>query len=319
MTNIVVLFNGKHISVNEYLQLITKSTKKSQITKKSSKIQNKNILINLPQDVWEHILMNKPLITIIEQCYEYPEVDKYCKLHNIIEKRKMQGFPRKSGHCAAFDASTESQNYDLDYLEGNKLENALNNILMALYKNRANLVFGDLICTTGFGDYRNTGIYIFDGIHIIELDREVDDYGALPSMFTIIKNGVPVDYWCRDDFRSSKHVVKWSGNSDQGIAHNSYVWLNLVGIRDQCINNMISETKILINGISRQIITTFKYDDTVYTIKFFDYESGESDEGDKGNENYKDSVIKTLINTENLSLEYDDDYDKETNNVLIVL
>lgn len=302
MNSIVVLFNGKYVPIEEYIRLIKKSNKST--IKKSNK--SLNVLNNLPQDVWENVLMNLPPIKIIEHCNEFPEVDKYCKLHNIIEKRKMKGFPRPSGHCAAFDASTESQNYDLDYLKGNKLAVALNKILIKLYKNNANLVFGDLICTTGFGGYRNDGIYIFDGIKIIELDREIDDYGALPSIFTIITTGAPVEYWCRDDYRGgSDHIIKWSGNESQGIAHNSYVWLNLVDIRDQCINNVALESE------ENKVITTFKYDDIVYTLYLISCTAY----GDirKTNINF---FKKILTKIEILLLEYEEDYDEKTNNIL---
>ena len=60
---------------------------------------------------------------------------------------------------------------------------------------------------------------------ITELDHELDDYGALPSEFTVITNGLPIKYWSEND-------------QVRGIDHNNIIWLNTADVQDQLIANL---------------------------------------------------------------------------------
>ena len=55
---------------------------------------------------------------------------------------------------------------------------------MAVLKAHPNIRRGDVV-HVGDDDYRNMGKYLWDGKKAIELDYTIDDYGALPSSFTL--------------------------------------------------------------------------------------------------------------------------------------
>lgn len=54
---------------------------------------------------------------------------------------------------------------------------------------------GDLISIFGKDTYRNEGIFIYDGEKVIVLDTTFDEYGHLPSYFTVEEFGPK--YWHR--------------------------------------------------------------------------------------------------------------------------
>jgi len=113
----------------------------------------------------------------------------------------MESYPRKSGHCSSFDVSNydyikdlKSKDVDLEVFWSEDVD--YHNIFkqtLALLSDK-NLIKGDLILFLG-DSYRNNGIAIYDGVNIIKLNYDYDDYGALPKCFTVITNDVPVDYW----------------------------------------------------------------------------------------------------------------------------
>ena len=57
---------------------------------------------------------------------------------------------------------------------------------------------GDLITFTKdgqqFREYRNVGVHIWDGEHVIPLDNSIDDYGSVPNVFKIGIDFRP-DHW----------------------------------------------------------------------------------------------------------------------------
>ncbi len=69
---------------------------------------------------------------------------------------------------------------------------------------------GDLMYINAW-DYRNDGILIYDGNHFIDLDFNIDDYGALPEQFTVRE--FPINYWQINQ-----------GNLN-GISHNGIIWI----------------------------------------------------------------------------------------------
>ena len=63
---------------------------------------------------------------------------------------------------------------------------------------------GDLISFFGEDKYRNNGVFIYNGNQVVCLDSSKDEYGNLPSSFTVEEFGVK--YW------------------ENCIEHNSLVW-----------------------------------------------------------------------------------------------
>lgn len=79
----------------------------------------------------------------------------------------------------------------------------------------------------GGDDYRNSGVYIFDGEKFIELASKIDDYGYVPKCITFTELGVPCNYW------------------NEAIDHNSIIWPE---------NKYVKE--IIKNGKNREFIYT---------------------------------------------------------------
>jgi len=204
------------------------------------------------------------------------------KLKNTIEKRiKTKGFPRSTGHCAAFDVS-------------NFVETGIrsdDDIIKYLYDMKYDLTRGDLICYEGLNEYRNDGIHIFDGCKIIDLDYDIDDYGALPNEFTVINNNVPIDYWVNND-------------EHKGIDHNNLVWFDHNPVKIQCFDNI---TKI--NG---DLFTTFNYNDKIY--KIYGYRSDFDDESKMTTDEFLD-----LLDGNNKLLLDQYDYLEDDENTLYVV
>lgn len=112
----------------------------------------------------------------------------------------MESYPRKTGHFSSFDVSNlkyikdlKRKGVEFEVFESDDAdyEEIFAKTLKLL--GDKNLAKGDLIFFCGDG-YKNDGIAIYDGEKIIQLDYEYDDYGCLPKYFTVITNGVPVDY-----------------------------------------------------------------------------------------------------------------------------
>lgn len=258
MDNIVVLCtNGNQLSVSDYIQ---------SLQSKHDNYTAFDVFNNITHDLWENILMNFNPIELEQLCDGDIKMDDYCKTNNIIEKRKMKGFPRKSGYCADHDVSCYVDDIpDLKKIYGyeyNEVRNMLSTLLDLLYQNNVNLVFGDLIFTKGLNAHNNDGTYIFDGREIIGLDFSISDFGELPSKFMVIINGVPIDYWV------TKHKINESSGQfkfgriliKKGIELNYNVWLNLTNnIREECINNI----RVDKNGI---LMTSFTHNSNIYFI-----------------------------------------------------
>lgn len=100
-------------------------------------------------------------------------------------------------------------------------------MLRVLQDREVVLIEGDLVALEG-PRYRNENLYIFNGKSLIELDDDIDEYGALPPRFHVFENGIPANYWSHD---SKKGL--------EGISHNNIVWLNYDAVRDQCIANLV--------------------------------------------------------------------------------
>lgn len=126
-----------------------------------------------------------------------------------------------------------------------------------LKNNKVDLVKGDIIVYNSFAGYRNEGVEIFDGDHIIPLAYDLDEYGSLPKNFHVIEHNVPIKYWFMN-----------INNSDViGIDNNNIVWFDHSLVRDECIRNIKYE---LVTS-KWTIYTTFIFNNTQYTIILADY------------------------------------------------
>jgi hypothetical protein len=207
--------------------------------------KNTNIYNILPKETWIQILLDVNCSDLDDFSDKSPQFKQLIIENNIKEIVKMKGFPRKSGHCKSYAVSALYDDDEKDHYDANTLRTK---VLGRLHNLNYDLVRGDLILFEGFDGYRNDGVDIYDGCKIINLDYDIDDYGALPKEFTVIKNGVPVDYW-----------YNYNENEDQkGVDHNQIIWINISEVKQQCIDNIIE--------IDGDLYTTFIYDNKEYKI-----------------------------------------------------
>jgi len=219
----------------------------------------------LPEELWCQILLDLPCKLIINICDISPKFKILCDKYDIINIRKMKGFPRESGYCRTYDISEflyydkSEDNYHGIYLSIDELDklntlsinktrvslfNMLNNILDKLYKLNIDLVRGDLIYFKYSGKYSNQKSYIFDGCNIVSLEYEYDNDGTLPEEFTIINNGVPINYW----------------SNNGGVLNNDIVWFDHTTVKDQLFNN--------IKCMDNTLETKFIYENISYCISY---------------------------------------------------
>jgi hypothetical protein len=236
---------------------------------------NKNIYDIFPKEIWINILLDLNHRDIDDITNK--QLEELLVENDIRKKIKLRGFPRASGHCAAFDLSG-FMTKERDEISDDKLKHEA---LYFLQRSGYELVRGDLICFNGLYDYRNDGVYIFDGIKIINLKYELNDYGDLPEEFTVINNGVPIRYWENTE-------------KDKGIDNSNVVWFDPEPVRQQCLDN--------ITEIDDDLFITFEYNDKTYTI--YDHRSFFDDES----RNTKDEFFEILLNSELLLLSFTDEF-----------
>jgi len=154
-------------------------------------------------------------------------------------------YPRESGHCQSHHIP---RNVVIPVDECELSNQELTNALSYLRKNNADLVKGDLIIFDAVAGYRNDGVAIFDGVSIINLSYEPDDYGNLPKSFRVIEDNVPINYWSTE-------------NGLPGISHNNIVWFDHSKVLTQCLHNI------------RHLSTSFIYNDEQYRIVYEKYDN----------------------------------------------
>ena len=116
--------------------------------------------------------------------------------------------------------------------------------------------FGDLVEFKEYSGYRNDGIMIFDGEKIIDLDSEIDDYGALPQNFRVLTKNAdgtrfPLFYW-HDYFRNYSNDAGDADDADdagdddswRGIDHNVIVWFDHRPYLDEIVENITYDKKL---------------------------------------------------------------------------
>jgi len=222
-----------------------------------------------PEEIWCKIIFELPCYRIIDLC-KIRQFKELCDKNNLIERRKLYGFPRKTGHCLTHNVE---ELITCDYEDLNDLlygpqdhlvgESPLDELIDDL---GSNLIRGDIIY------YEDINIeytkYIFDGCNIIHLDDDFDEEGHIPSEFTVINNDVPIDYWI-------------DSKENQGFPFNTYVWFNHDTVREQLIDNAKIDSR------NDMVFTKFIFNNKEYTIIFNDYHYSEDD---YSLENFKDEL-----------------------------
>jgi hypothetical protein len=186
-------------------------------------------------ELWEIIIPCLPVETLIM-------VTRVSKLFSEIgtkalKKLKMKNYPRKSRavcHIVPYD-----QNLDDNFVRPWNQPPMTHYLTRYLYDNYSDLVRGDLI----FYDHWDELYYLFDGIKVIYLN--IDNFGRqhIPKEFTIINDGVPIDYWDK--------------------LPNSHLWFDHSQVLNQCISNTQCEREF------DMIFTTFICDNVEYKIVYY--------------------------------------------------
>lgn len=78
---------------------------------------------------------------------------------------------------------------------------------------------GDIVHLEECGDYRNSGKTIWDGMKLISLHGDIDDYGAVPPEFTV-----------GDEFLANHWL--------ESIDHNQIVWVDVPRHKEDLLNNI---------------------------------------------------------------------------------
>jgi len=170
-----------------------------------------------------------------------------------------QFYPRKSGHCVKHKIAnskyiTNKPSSDQDVMIS---ENHYINLNLATDEAKElfpDIVRGDLVVYTNFGEYRNTGVLIYDGVKLNDLFYGIDDYGSLPPEFTPIEEGVPLNYWCVDD--------------DNSIIHNSIVWVQFNTIGNLSVDRIVYTKTDSGDGIKYRMYIPFNYGGLIYRIEY---------------------------------------------------
>lgn len=223
-----------------------------------------NMFNIFPPEIWIDILMNIPCYMLPEISYISEQFKELFDEHNLIEKRKMLGFPRLSGHCKSYDVSKFDVTIELDldeydsYLLDEKIQPILLIVLIELYQLDIDLVYGDLIC------FNDIAIYVFDGYKIISIDLEDE---LLPCDFTVINNNVPIKYWSfQVDFLDYMHhgepPINASLETQRRIYNpdGDFVWFDPTPVQKSLLDN------IAYNDKSEDYYTTFRLNNTNYKI-----------------------------------------------------
>lgn len=86
---------------------------------------------------------------------------------------------------------------------------------------------GDLVALEERG-YRNENMWIFDGNDIIRIDNQIDDYGALPTEFTI-NEGFSPTHWVKPDlyYINRNNECEYKSTPAEGWGHSNLAHIYL--------------------------------------------------------------------------------------------
>lgn len=147
-----------------------------------------------PREIWVLIILEIPY-KLIPNLYGFISED-LCIEENILDRRKLKGYPRKSGHSELHHKVKLSDTNKRKIQNNHSIatKSVLNEVLLSLYENNTDLIRGDLIC----GDLTctNTDVsFVFDGENIIRIENNI-----LPQDFDLIIDEIPMEYWKNHNF-----------------------------------------------------------------------------------------------------------------------
>lgn len=248
----------------------------------------------LPDELLELILLELNYQDIVNLQY----FDEFIKKYNILEKRKMKGFPRSSGWC---EEHWINKTDPINISEENyPSENDLVVTLEFLQDNNTDLVRGDVIYYESQSSCYHNSHAFFDGEKLVELS-DVGEFGGLPKLFHVIENNVPIKYW-------------------DNCINSQMVYFDYTLVKQQCLNNIkYDELEKDLYGI----FTTFTYNNKEYKI-VWDYHY-EDDINDLTYEiedvDVRDTLLSKFKNAllgDNLDFSHSSEYDLDDDNILYV-
>lgn len=154
---------------------------------------------------------------------------------------------RSADHCFTHYVNFNIQEDDLT-------EENLKAINIIVKSSNLDLRRGDLISIKPQHGYRNNDIAIYDGVNVISLENDIDDYGYVPKQFKVIQE-FPIQYWSDDP--DNLDLTK------RGIDHNCIVWFDHNIVKDQCLMNINFR---IINDGKFGAVTQFNYNNKIYYI-----------------------------------------------------
>lgn len=93
--------------------------------------------------------------------------------------------------------------------------------------------YGDLIVFPDAG-YRNSGLAIYDGDRVINLDTSIWEYGNLPPKFTVLQP----NYFANGTITKSFHKRYWHDENQRHFIDGHINWFDHLRYGDQSIKNI---------------------------------------------------------------------------------
>ena len=187
-------------------------------------------------------------------CKSLVIISRVCKKFDtkyIIEKKKYDGFPRKTGKCKLHQVT------DINLLKNpNRIEILSNRI----YNDISDIIRGDFVIINEhnlkkFICYGNKyELFVFDGFKLIDLGGNKNiTYRCtlLLEEFRVIENGVPINYWYTTQLA--------------GIHNINNVWVDYLPVKDQCLSHIKYDSVISDSG-QYFLYTNFEYNNDNYYI-----------------------------------------------------
>lgn len=118
---------------------------------------------------------------------------------------------------------------------------------------------GDVVRIKDLG-YRNDGKFMWDGEKAVSLIYDIDEYGSLPSCFTVLNGEFTLDWW------------------EHTISHNSIVWIDFNPFAKELLENLKKIEIHEVGSIYRCASTSFRYEDVEYVVIIEPFVSSSLDE-----------------------------------------
>jgi len=191
-------------------------------------------------------------------------------------------------------------------------EDELDQVTKYLKEHNYNVKYGDLIELTEYSGYRNTGIFIFDGTKVIDLESDYDDYGALPRIFKVLQ---------KNEYGFTPSLFYWHNPLGKGISHNNIVWFDHYDYIDEIKKNITCDG-LLSNG--KNIYTWFNLVDTNEIIYIVLDEWLEEDDKTENTINLLKTWLINKLDTREqvqfttITFDFDEDKNKENKKVLFL-